>query len=63
MLFDPNVIIASTTQAASGLTSYTLSPIITIGFIMAVIIAVIAVAYTWIIKKGIRGAGRAIGVK
>jgi len=40
--------------------TYTLQPIVQTGFVVIVSVLVVAVAYNWIIKRGVRGAGRAI---
>ena len=60
MLFNPAGILASTTPSVTSLMSYTLSPIVQIGFVMVVSVSVVLIAYTWIIRRGVRGAVRSI---
>jgi len=60
MLFDASHIFASTTPSVTSLMTYTLQPIVQTGFVVIVSVLVVAVAYNWIIKRGVRGAGRAI---
>jgi hypothetical protein len=63
MVFDPNQVISSTLALTTSIVDYFLLPTINVGFIISIIIAVITIAYVWIVKKGTHGAVRSIGIK
>lgn len=52
----------STVADVSAFGTYFNSTLLYVAFIVTVGILVIKVAYTWIIKRGVRGAVKAIGV-
>ena len=53
---------ASNTADITAAGTYFNSTLLGIAFVVTVAIMVIKIAYTWIIKRGVRGAVKAIGV-